>query len=66
MKETQAKKAVDNRIQKAYGQACANVQVGIMDIPKIFRVGRDAIEAGADDVALQLKIREFVETIRKN
>lgn len=61
-----SKKQTDLRIEKAYGQACNGVQIPMMKIPEIFKVGRAAIAAGADDEALKAKIVEFVATIRTN
>lgn len=65
MTKAQQKK-VDARINRAYVQSCSNIEVSMMDIPKIFAVGRTAVAAGADDEVLKTKIREFVDTIRKN
>lgn len=59
-------KAVRNRIERAYYAACDGVQVNVMDIPKIFAVGEQAIAEGADDAALQTAIFDFVQTIRTN
>jgi hypothetical protein len=61
-----AAKAISARIEKAYGLACAGVQVNLLDISKIFEAGRKAIESGADDAALQEAIKAFVATIRQN
>ena len=65
MANAQQKKE-DVRINKAYVQSCSNIEVSMMDIPKIFAVGQAAVAAGADDEVLKTKIREFVDTIRKN
>lgn len=59
-------KKIEMRIEKAYGQSCNGVQIPMMKIPEIFKVGRAAIAAGADDEALKAKIVEFVATIRTN
>jgi len=64
--EKLAAKAVDNRIQKAYLSRCEGIQIPLLDIPKIFAVGKAAIAEGADDTVLGDKIAAFVETIRKN
>lgn len=65
MTKAQLKK-VDARINRAYVTSCQNVQIPMMKIPEVFKVGREAIEAGADDEALKAKIVEFVQTIRTN
>jgi hypothetical protein len=61
-------KKADERIERAYQASCYGIQVNVLDIGKVFEVGRKAIaeEDMPDDATLALKIREFVETIRKN
>lgn len=61
----QAKKD-EERINRAYVTSCQNVQIPMLQIPEIFKVGRKAIAEGADDEALKAKIVEFVATIRVN
>lgn len=65
MTKAQQKK-VDARITKAYTSSCNGIEIPMLEIPRIFKVGRDAVAAGADDEALKAKIVEFVQTIRKN
>lgn len=52
------------RIEKAYREACSGVQINMMDISKVFKIGHVAIIRGADDEALRKTLRAFVETIR--
>ena len=65
MNKKQLKEA-DARINRVYLDNCKGVQVSVMDIGKIFTVGRGSIEAGDDDSVLAKKIVDFVNTIRKN
>ena len=63
---TKADKLADRRIDRAYRKNCEGIQIDVFDISKVFAVGRAAIAAGDDDVALAAKIVAFVATIRKN
>jgi hypothetical protein len=65
-KEKMAEKAAETRIDLAYRATCSNIQISIHDIPKVFRLGREAIAQGVDDAELGKRIRAFVETVRKN
>lgn len=58
-------KAIDRRIELAYYASCSGIQINIMDISKVFAVGRKAHDEGADDEQLKAIIRAFVETIRQ-
>lgn len=55
-----------DRIDKIYRSRCSGIQVGIMDIGKIFSKANEAIDEGVDDVVLGDRIFEFVQTIKKN
>lgn len=55
------KKQVDALIEQTYTQSCQNVQIPMMQIPEIFKVGYKALAEGRD---LKQAIVDFVETIR--
>ena len=58
--------AIDKRVERAYYATCSGVHIDIMDIGKVFEVGRRAIAEGKDDGEVALAICQFVATIRKN
>lgn len=62
------KSAIDTRIERAYYQTCNGIQIGIMDIPKVYDHARAALdrEPFMDDDKLGRVIRAYVETLRKN
>ena len=63
-----AAKAVDERINRIYMRNCSGIQIDIMDISKVFKVGRKAIADNPEftDDQLTVVITGFVESIRKN
>jgi hypothetical protein len=61
-----ALKQIDSRVEQAYYASCEGIQINIMDIGKVFKVGREAIRDGVDDALLQSTIRKFVDQIKKN
>lgn len=56
-------KKLDKEIERIYGANCAGIQIDIMDIPKVFAVGRRAYVEGRD---MKDAIVSFVESIRHN
>jgi hypothetical protein len=59
-------KKIDRRVEVAYYATCSGIQINIMDIGRVFAVGREALRDGADEELLRSTIRKFVEQIRKN
>jgi hypothetical protein len=64
-KQSRQDKAIDRLVESAYYRTCNGVAINIMDIDKMFDVGRAAILAGADKAALETAIVQFVSTICK-
>lgn len=56
----------DFAVDTAYRATCSGIQINILDIGKVFDVGRASYHAGDDATTLATKIRAFVETIRVN
>jgi TPP-dependent pyruvate/acetoin dehydrogenase alpha subunit len=65
-KHQKAEQMIDRYIERAFADACPGVQIDIMDIPKVFAVGREAYAAGGGEAGMRVAIRDFVATIRKN
>lgn len=67
---TRAEKIAHNkaekRIEAAYSARCQRVQISIMDIPKVFQYGHQAVKDGLTDAELADAIAAYVETIRCN
>jgi hypothetical protein len=61
-----SKKANSKRINDAFNEVGFGVQINMMDISKVFKVGEQAIAQGADDAALEKAIADFLQTIRLN
>lgn len=61
-----AHKAAEALINKVYVRRCANIQIDIMDTPKVFAEGMRLIQEGADEARLGDGLAAFVETLRKN
>lgn len=61
-----ATKAAEKKVEAIYYKNCSGVEINIMDIGKIFKVGLTSIAEGDDDAATTKKIVDFVNTIRSN
>ena len=61
-------KQVNTRIARSYYRTCSGVQIGIMDIPAIFRIVRVAMALTPEwtDEALDRLVAATVESYRKN
>lgn len=65
-KEKIAKNKAEKRVEQAYYRTCSGVQINVMDIGKVFTFGEAIVAQGVTDEVLGEKIKDFVETIRKN
>lgn len=61
---TRTERIENRRIDLAFHKRCLGVQIPMMKIPDIFKLGRQVIRTGADDATLEQAIAEYVETIR--
>ena len=67
-------KQIDKLVEQAYYARCSGIQIDVMDIGKVFAVGRQAYGQGVQmkmgvgelNVYVADKVRDFVEVIRKN
>ncbi len=66
MSTAKVKRAQDRLIDRAYSSNCNGIAINMMDISKVFAVGRAKLESGATYNELVDAIKAFVETIRKN
>lgn len=55
-----------DRIARIYGRACHGVQVPIMSLGAVMRVGEQAVREGLDDEAVGKKLREAADAVRTN
>ena len=53
-------------METAYYAGCGGIQINIMAIGKVFKVGEEAVAKGERGEQLVATIRAFVETIREN
>jgi len=56
--------ALDNKIEKIYGQRCYGMAIPMMKIGEVFRIGREAHEAGKTDEEIGEAIFSFIASQR--
>lgn len=61
--EKLAEKALDREIEHIFRFRCQNIQISILDMPKIFKVAKQARLEGRN---MEEAIVSFVQAIRKN
>lgn len=66
MTTAKEKRAQDRLIDRAYSANCNGIAINMLDIPKVFAVGRARLEAGASYNELVEAIKAFVAKIRVN
>lgn len=52
------------RIERAFLKGCDRVTVPIMELPKIWQLGREVIALGVSDEELQAAIVAYVQKVR--
>jgi hypothetical protein len=62
-KKTKTERETDARINRAFKATCCNIQIPIMDLPKVWKAGEALITAGADDAALAAGLRKYVDIL---
>lgn len=65
MTKQELKKA-ERRFTAIYGKRCHGIQIPIMAMGKVMKIGLDAISEGLDDAGVGDKVVAYVETIRTN
>lgn len=61
--EKKANRKIEKEIEYIFGMYCQGIQIAMMDVVEVFKVGREAHAKGED---MREAICKFVETIRKN
>jgi ribosomal protein L18E len=56
-------KRIDNEINRLYSQHGQNVQINILDIPKVFKAGHAAVVAGQ---SLEQSVLDSIAKYRQN
>lgn len=57
-------KAAKKLVEQAYYARCTNIQIPMLEITKIFKLGLAALAAGATQEELEEKIFAYVQTVR--
>lgn len=66
-KQSKQEKAIDKQIEQIYYKNCSGIQIDIMDISKVFKVGREAYAATNGDIPkVTTAVVDFVKSIAKN
>ncbi len=60
----QGKKAIEARIDRAYGRSCSGVLVSVLDLGKIHAEGLRVVALGGSDEELERALRQTAEKYR--
>ena len=61
-----SQKQKEKIVTKIYYTRCNGIQVPIMSLSKIMKIGLDGLDAGLSETEIGDRIFEFVQTIRAN
>lgn len=61
---TRAQKLAEQRVEQAFYRRCSGIQIRVLDMPKIFKAGLQAVAEGLDDTALGDRVAAIVDTLR--
>ena len=59
-------KKIAKKVERLYYKRCSGIQINVMDIGAVFKVGKAAALAGLSDEQIGNEIFNFVQTIRKD
>lgn len=59
-----SERRIDDRISHAFSKACSGIQIPMLKIPAIWKIGRALIDAGVDDATLQQGLFKACQAVR--
>lgn len=65
-RQSKEDKRAHDTISRIYITIGKGIEINVMDISKVYQVGKDALRDGATEEQLTERLRAYLETIRKN